>query len=338
MATERHARAMGTDLHVIVAGPGGTAGDRERELADRALVRVAQLEARWSRFIPQSEVSRLNGAFGAPVVVSDDTVALVDRAIDAWLLTEGLVDCTLLDDLLRAGYDRPFDELPPNRPAPAGVLRQIYGGDPGDIEIQGNTVTLPLGLGFDPGGIGKGLAADLVTGELLAAGAAGACVNLGGDLRVRGLGPDGGAWTISVDHPRHDGPVALVGLHDGAVASSTVLRRRWQVGGEDRHHLLDPHTGRPARSPLAFASAVAAEGWQAEAMAKAFLLRGAAAPLVGGVHAAAADPGTWPFTGADGGAEGLVVDHAGAVTVSPGFTRFTGGMRPAPILTTEVPA
>ncbi len=324
MAAERHTRAMGTDLHLIVVGSGGTAGDREHELIERALTRVAQLEARWSRFIPQSEVSRLNGAVGTPLVVSDDTAALVARAIDAWHLTEGLVDCTLLDDLIRAGYDRPFEELPADRPAPGPTLRRIYGGDPGDIEIHGNTVTLPLGLGIDPGGIGKGLAADLVTGELLAAGAAGACVNLGGDLRVRRLGPDGGAWTISIDHPEHHGPVALIGLHDGAVASSTVLRRQWRVDGEHRHHLLDPHTGQPTRSALAFASAVAAEGWQAEAMAKAFILRGADAGVV--------------FTAADAGAEGLVVDHAGAVTVSPGFTRFTGGLRPAPILALEVPA
>lgn len=331
MAAERHTRAMGTDLHVIVVGPGGTAGDREHELVERAITRVAQLEARWSRFIPQSEVSRLNGAVGAPLVVSDDTAALVARAVDAWHLTEGLVDCTLLDDLLRAGYDRPFDDLPADRPAPSTTLRRVYGGDPGDIELRGNTITLPLGLGIDPGGIGKGLAADLVTGELLAAGAAGACVNLGGDLRVRGLGPDGGAWTISIDHPEHEGPIALVGLHDGAVASSTVLRRQWRVDGERRHHLLDPHTGEPTRSPLAFASAVAAEGWQAEAMAKAFLLRGGAPGLLRGEEAPV-------FTSVDAGAEGLVVSHDGAVTVSPGFTRFTGGFRPAPVLSLEVPA
>ena len=322
MAAERHTRAMGTDLHVIVVGRGGAAGGREHELVERAITRVAQLEARWSRFIPCSEVSRLNGAVGAPVVVSDDTATLVARAVDAWHLTEGLVDCTLLDELLRAGYDRPFDELPADRPAPDGTLRRIYGGDPGDIDLHGNTVTLPLGLGIDPGGIGKGLAADLVTGELLAAGAAGACVNLGGDLRVRGLGPDGGAWTIAIDHPEHSGPIALVGLHDGAVASSTVLRRQWRVDGERRHHLIDPHTGEPTRSTLAFGSAVAAEGWQAEAMAKAFLLRGDAPT----------------FTGADAGAEGVVVTHDGAVAVSPGFTRFTGGIRPAPVLRLEVRA
>ena len=186
MTAERHSRAMGTDLHVIVVGPDGSppggnagsnhgpAGDREHELADRAVARINQLEARWSRFLPDSEVSRLNGAVGAPVVVSDDTATLIARMVDAWHLTEGLVDCTLLGDLVRAGYDRPFSQLPADRPAPAGVLRRIYGGDPGDIERHGNTVTLPLGLGIDPGGIGKGLAADLVTAELLAAGAAGA--------------------------------------------------------------------------------------------------------------------------------------------------------------------
>ena len=60
---------------------------------------------------------------------------------------------------------------------------------------------LPAGSGFDPGGIGKGLAADIVSAELLAAGARGACVNLGGDLRVTGEAPGGGTWTVAVEHP-----------------------------------------------------------------------------------------------------------------------------------------
>src|SRR5205814_4638480 len=132
-----------------------------------------------------------------------------------------------------AGYDRSFDEL---GPAGGDTTSPLAAGAAG-IEIDGDRVRLPAGVGFDPGGIGKGLAADLVVAEALAAGAAGACVNLGGDLRVAGEPPDdpstdspptgSAAWTVAVEHPASTDPLALLGLHDGAAATSTTLRRRW---------------------------------------------------------------------------------------------------------------
>ena len=62
----------------------------------------------------------------------------------------------------------------------------------------------------------------------MAAGADGACVNLGGDLRVTGRDPADDAWTVAVEHPVAAAPLAHVGLRDGAVATSTTLRRRWR--------------------------------------------------------------------------------------------------------------
>src|SRR5207245_497499 len=91
-----------------------------------------------------------------------------------------------------------------------------------DIEVTDNMVRLPPGVGFDPGGIGKGLAADIVTDELMQAGADGACANLGGDVRVRGAGPTGAAWTVSVEHPWSERSIIHLGLADGAVATSTT--------------------------------------------------------------------------------------------------------------------
>src|SRR5439155_6641322 len=83
--------------------------------------------------------------------------------------------------------------------------------------------------GFDPGGIGKGLAADMVAQELMDCGARGACVNLGGDLRVEGEGPDAGRWIVAVEHPRGGDPVVVAALAAGAIATSTILKRAWTV-------------------------------------------------------------------------------------------------------------
>jgi thiamine biosynthesis lipoprotein len=177
-----------------------------------------------------------------------------------------------------------------------------------DIVIDGDTVTFPEGMGFDPGGIGKGLAADLVTADLLAAGASGVCVNIGGDVRVAGDSPNGLGWTLAIEHPSSSRPIALVGLWDGAVGTSSVLCRVWTVSGQLRHHLLDPATGQPSTSDLALATVIAGEAWIAEVLAKAILLRGSqrAFDLVDATTAA------------------LVVDHAGRVTTSASFSRYVG--------------
>jgi thiamine biosynthesis lipoprotein len=315
---------MGTDVGVIVVGSDADPSERlANRLADQALTRIAELESLWSRFRPDSEVSRLNAAAGTAVQVSTDTVHLVRRAVGAWRLSAGFVDGTELAAIIEAGYDRSFEELPADRTQPAddGARRHMTFAGPGDITIDGHDVTIPAGVGFDPGGIGKGLAADLVSAELITGGAAGVCINMGGDLRVRGLAPRGRhGGTIALEHPEHRTPLAMVGITDGGVASSTTLRRRWLVGGQVRHHLIDPRTGKPSESEIAFCSVVADAAWKAETLAKAILLRG----------------GDHPFDLIDGtDVEALIVDRSGAVACSPGFTRFTGGHAPPPHITNE---
>jgi len=295
-------RAMGSDcLVIVVGGPPGT--------ARRALDRVAELEAKWSRFLVDSEISRLNAAGGRPVAVSADTHRLISRALDAWQLTGGVYDATMLGAVEGAGYDRSFELLSDSNGFSVRP-RRPFGGGPDMVTVRGRTVALEGGVGFDPGGIGKGLAADLVVSMVMDEGARGVCVNLGGDLRVAGTSPDGGSWTVAVEHPWAPVPVALLGLAAGAVATSTTLRRVWPRDGKVQHHLIDPSTGRPSASDVNLATVVGTEGWAAEVLAKAVLLRGAE-------HFFDVLAGT--------GAEGLVVDSDGWVHTSPGLAAFTGG-------------
>ena len=260
----RQWRVMGSAAEVIVVdGPSGSLA--------HARHRLGQLERRWSRFITSSDVSRMNRRAGSPVTVSADTSNLVAIAIEAWRVSGGAVNPTVLGAVLRAGYDASFDALADRTVAPSSSLAIVSCTD---IVIDGDTVTLPAGTGFDPGGIGKGLAADVLATELRDAGAAGVCVNVGGDLRVSGAGPTGGGWTISIDTPLGDRTIVDVGLGDGAVATSTTARRRWRIDGRERHHLIDPATSCPSTSDLVQATALSAECWLAETFAKAILLRG----------------------------------------------------------------
>ncbi|HEY2303420.1 MAG TPA: FAD:protein FMN transferase [Acidimicrobiales bacterium] len=296
MAAERTFRAMGSDAHVIVVG----GSDR---LVDEAVALIDDLEHRWSRFLEDSEISELNRRAGGFVTVSGPTVLLLKRAVEAWRLTGGAFEPTVLGAMLRAGYDRSFELLGPN----VSSGHSLLGIGVADIEIDGDCVRLPAGTGFDPGGIGKGLAADLVCAEMMAAGAEGICVNLGGDVRVRGVGPREKGWTVAVEHPWSAQPVVLLGLADGAVATSTTLRRRWQSDGHSRHHLIDPQTGEPSDTDLTLTSVVAAEAWVAEVLAKAVLLAGSDHPfdIIGGT-----------------GAQAMAVDGMGGISASPGFGEY----------------
>lgn len=307
MAAERRFRAMGTDAHVVVHG--------DALLADLAQAELARIEGLWSRFLPDSEVSELNRRAGSWVRVSAETVELIDRAVLAHVITGGRYDPTVLGDVVRAGYDRSFDELAGEvRTAdPFSALR--LGAGAIEIDHAASAVRLPDGVGFDPGGIGKGLAADLVAAHLDAERVAGALVNIGGDLRAIGCGPDGDDWTVDLDPAATGRPHARVALDHGAVATSTTLRRRWTIGPSERHHLIDPATGAPADTDVVAASVIAARGWQAEVLAKAAIIAG----LDDGRRLVASI-----------GADALLVDRHGGLHPTTGFDRFATTPREVP--------
>jgi FAD:protein FMN transferase len=311
-AAELRFRAMGSDVHVVVV-------DGPPDLPRLARDRVEELERRWSRFRPDSEISRLNTLAGSPVHVSPVTLGLVQRALQGARVTGGRFDPTVLGDLLRAGYDRTFEQLADHGTAGRSPLRRGWAGIV--VDDAGSAVTLPAGVGVDPGGIGKGYAADLLVEELRSAGAAGVCVNLGGDLRVEGRAPAGGSWVVGIRHPLRPVPAATVTLDRGAIATSSRVRRAWGPVGDRRHHLIDPATGQPAASGLVAATVLAAQGWQAEVLSKAAFLGGL---------------GHGPALLAAVGAAGLLVDDQGGLHPTAGFRRFTVGARPSGQVVQEV--
>jgi thiamine biosynthesis lipoprotein len=147
------------------------------------------------------------------------------------------------------------------------------------VDPVNSSVALPAGVGIDPGAIGKGLAADVIAGELYDAGADGVLVNLGGDLAFIGATADGSGWTIGVEDERRpvgddDRILRRFEFPDGSttagIATSTTLKRRWAQGR--RHHVIDPRTGSMSISDLVQVTIVADEAWHAEVLATTALL------------------------------------------------------------------
>ena len=150
-----------------------------------------------------------------------------------------------------------------------------------ELDEDDHAVRLAAGTELDLGGIGKGLAADLVVEGLLLRGASSALAGLGGDIRVAGVVPDGG-WRIPVLDPFDATAVwREVVLDNDAVVTSTSLMRRWSRGGRDLHHIIDPLSGLPTDAGVAAVVAQGPEAWWAEGLAKAAIVLGeAAAPTL----------------------------------------------------------
>jgi thiamine biosynthesis lipoprotein len=269
-------RGMGS--HVVLEIAGGTPGH-----LSLARDRLAFLEARWSRFRPHSDLSRLNAAQGEPTVVDPSTMLLLELMVQGFTLTDGSFDPTLLAPLVRLGYGASVHDPAAVTELPAGVQKR---GFVRGLVVDANeqTARLPPGTAIDAGGIGKGVAADMVAELLMDNGVTGTMVNVGGDVRVMGEGPYDGAWRVGVDAAlQPDVEVMTVELTGGALGSSGTLRRSWLTPeGVPAHHLLDPASGHALPGGFdapVHSTVIAPTAAQAEVHATMAMVRGAASAL-----------------------------------------------------------
>jgi thiamine biosynthesis lipoprotein len=264
---------MGTDAHLIVGGA-------HEGLVEWAVDEVERLEQSWSRFRPGSELRSLLARPDEWVPVSRDLLLALSRARLLWEETAGAFDPTVLRSIEALGYDRTFRAVEPDS---AAVVRSAVPPGFGGVEIDEvrGAVRLPQGVGIDLGGVGKGLAADLIAEGLVLRGAASALIGLGGDIRTAGEVPAGG-WRIPVQDPFDPGRTwAEVVLGTEALVTSTSLMRRWRRAGTPLHHIIDPLTGSPTDTGVVAVVARGSEAWRAEGLAKAAIVLGeAAAPLL----------------------------------------------------------
>jgi len=267
---ELHGRVMGCRLQLIGV-------DADPRLLHRARARLEELECRWTRFSPGSDISRLNQrAAGRPVAVTvePDTVTLLQRMIEGWRATDGRYNPTILRRLVDSGYSA--SRTDPSRvtalPPWAGTEMALDGIE---VDVERCLVTLPSGMVLDAGGIGKGLAADLTVSWLLEAGAGGALVSIGGDLAMAGSTPTDDGWIIDVEHPDpSDGVLCSLAVAGGGVATSSTVSRTWSTAGSTHHHVIDPLSGGESTTDLAAVTVLAPTAWQAEVFATSALLLG----------------------------------------------------------------
>jgi thiamine biosynthesis lipoprotein len=210
-------------------------GFDSHDLAVRCLDLVEEFESLWSRFIPTSDISRLNSADGQPTVVDDKTLTLLHHMIAAHQATEGAYNPTRLPLQIAAGDTQ---SLIDGRSTTLAASATVYSHLSGIQIFHDGKVSLPRGMTLDAGGIGKGLAADLILQFALEQGAQGACINLGGDMAINT--GDSIGWDVEILSPL-DADVILdtVRISVGGVATSSLFARQRNSVGIASHLFTD---------------------------------------------------------------------------------------------------
>ncbi len=263
--TDARFAAMGTGCRLVT--------DLDQRAVRFAIDRMEDLESKWSRFRETSEISAVNRRAGEWVEVSPITRELIQRSVDAFERTAGRFHPLMLRALTSHGYDRSFEQLDPPDGSELAVRGRRRRAVDEPVAIEGLGICIPAGSAFDPGGIGRGLAADVVVVDLLDAGARWVVFSVGADQRIAGPAVAERGWPVEVLDPWNPrATFAQAQMHSGALSVSSTLDRRWHHRARDVHHILDPRTVRPVAGQRVAAVAHAAEAWWADVVATSLVV------------------------------------------------------------------
>lgn len=251
-----------------------------RRIVAAIYAEATRIERKFSRYLPDSVITRINTAKGMPVSVDAETAALLDYADACWVLSEGRFDVT--SGILRRvwrfdGSDRVPDEDSIN------TLLPLIGWD--KVRWEAPLLTLSDGMEIDLGGIGKEFAVDRAADMARAFTDASVLVNFGGDLAC--TAPRGGdrGWIVGIEDPNPPGDGAIAGsaarasfeFKRGGIATSGDARRFVLRNGRRYGHILDPSTGWPVEGAPRSVTVVAPTCTEAGILATLAMLHGAGA-------------------------------------------------------------
>ena len=253
---------MGTLVSISAVAPTKELAQVSIEAAFHEIKRLEQLLSTW---IQTSELSRVNEAAGrGPVVVGQETMELVLRALEITGLTEGGFNIAV-GPAVEAWSVTERQRIPSADELHA--LKLLVDWSAIQVNRQAHTIFLPkAGMRIDVGGIGKGYAADRAAEAMRKAGAQGGVVALSGDIKTFGNLPGRNGFPVGIRHPRQDGAlVATIDLKNEAISTAGDYERYFERDGIRYHHILDPQSLEPARTCQSV-TVIAAEGMVADGL------------------------------------------------------------------------
>lgn len=246
-------RAMSTHCQVILHG---VAPEVARQFQHDVIHWVAHFEARYSRFIPDSLIGRINAAAGEHWVETDpETDRLFNLCHDLYFFTRGSFDPTALPLIKLWNWKQSPPVLPDDNAIRTAL--ELVGWN--KVQRRIGAIFLPhRGMGLDLGGIGKEYAVDCVMNMARQRGMNNVLVDFGQDVRAHGHALDKPFWRIGLDDATDPGKCwAGVQITDHAVTTSGDYLRHFEVNGRRYGHILDPRTGYPADNDCRAVSVIA---------------------------------------------------------------------------------
>ena len=239
---------------------------------------VRRLDALLSRTSGSSEISMLNGAGGEMVPVGAEICTLIQTAGDFTEATGGAFDITIAPVVSAWGFTTDSYQVP-DREALQTLLESV-GME--HVHLSGGSARLDPGTMIVLGGFAKGYTADRVAEIFQEHAVPRGKVELGGNILVIGDKPDGTAWRVGVQDPKHpdeaDGLVCVLNLTDAFAVTSGSYQRYFEQDGKRYHHIIDPATGCPADSGLTSVTVVAdsarGNGTMCDALSTALFVMG----------------------------------------------------------------
>jgi FAD:protein FMN transferase len=236
------------------------------------------VNARMSTYQADSELSRFNAAASTEwFPVSTELVRVVDTALAVSTISDGAFDVTVgpLVNLWGFGPDVQADALPAQADIDAALDRVGWTlldtrAEPPALRKERPDVYVDLSA------IAKGHGVDRVAELLEAKGLTDYLVEIGGELRGRGVNAKGEPWRIAIERPDpgRRAVLRLVALTDQAMATSGDYRNFFELDGRRYSHTIDPATGRPVDHQLASVTVLAERCGEADAWATALLVLG----------------------------------------------------------------
>lgn len=282
--------AMGTACEIQYAAPDGDAQAMAFERAASAW--VTAFEAKYSRFKPESLVSRINEAAGREwVEVDAEMETLLQLCETLFVMTRGILDPTALPLMRLWDYKAATPRIP--SAGEIAAARALVGWR--QVQRAPGKIFLPrAGMALDFGGFGKEYAVDMVAQLAVGRGIPAVLVDFGHDLRAIGAPPGRPAWHVGIEDPMQPGRAnASMGLTDRGVASSGDYLRCFRIDGKRYGHIVDPRTGWPVANGCIQATVVAPSCLQAGVLSTTAFVLGV--------------PDGIEFIQACPGAEGLIV-------------------------------
>jgi FAD:protein FMN transferase len=251
-------------------------GVHAEECLEAVRTEVARLERLLSRFLPESDISRVNASAGRRSErISRETYDLLSKAVELSDRYLGSFDVTV-GPLITLWHSAKEARAEPDEARIGQILPLV---DYRAVTLDPRETTAGLrnsGQCLDPGGIGKGFAGDKILEVFRRFGIPSAYSNLGGNVVTVGARPDGSPWRIGIQHPRDEnGLLGSVSVVSETVVTSGDYQRYFTDGrGKRHHHILDPTTGYPAQAGLISVSVVSESSVEADVLSTALFVAG----------------------------------------------------------------